>query len=214
MVSSAYLRLLIFLPAILIPACASSSPAFHIMYSAYKLNKQGDNIQPWCTPFPNLEPLHCSMSGVNCCFLTHIQVSQDAGKVVWYSHLFKNFPQFVVIHAVKGFSIVNEAEVDASQEFSFFLYNPMNVGIIISGSPAFSLFSLYIWKVLVHVLLKPCLNDFEHYFAGMWDEHFCAVVWTFVGTALLWDWNENWPFPVPWPLLNFPFASILSTALS
>ena len=75
--------------------------------------------------------------------------------------------QFVVIHAVKGFSIVNEAEVDASQEFSFFLYNPMNVGIIISGSPAFSLFSLYIWKVLVHVLLKPCLNDFEHYFAGM-----------------------------------------------
>ena len=87
--------------------------------------------------------------------------------------------QFVVIHAVKGFSIVNEAEVDASQEFSFFLYNPMNVGIIISGSPAFSLFSLYIWKVLVHVLLKPCLNDFEHYFAGMWDEHCRTVVWTF-----------------------------------
>ena len=91
-VSSAYLRLLIFLLSILIPACASSRPVFHIMYSAYKLNKQGDNIQPWCTPFPNLEPLRCSMSGANCCFLTHIQVSQDAGKVVWYSHVFKNFP--------------------------------------------------------------------------------------------------------------------------
>ena len=87
-----YLRLLIFLPTVLIPACASSSPAFHMMYSAYKLNKQGDNIQPWRTPFPNLEPVCCSMSGSNCCFLTCIQVSQKAGKVVWYSHFFKNFP--------------------------------------------------------------------------------------------------------------------------
>ena len=82
--------------------------------------------------------------------------------MVWYSHLFKNFPQFVVIHTVKGFSLVDEAEVDAFEEFSFFLYNPMNVGIIISGSSAFSLFSLYIWKFLVQVLLKPCLNNFEH----------------------------------------------------
>ena len=91
-VSSAYLRLLLFLPAILIPACASFSLAFCVMYSAYKLNKQGNNIQPWCTPFPNLEPLHCSMFGANCCFLTCIQIPQEAGKVVWYSHLFKNFP--------------------------------------------------------------------------------------------------------------------------
>ena len=72
-------------------------PARHMMYSAYKLNKQGDNIQPWCTSFPNLEPVCCSMSSFNCCFLTCIQVSQEAGKVVWYSHLLKNFPQFVVI---------------------------------------------------------------------------------------------------------------------
>ena len=99
---SAYLRLLLFLPAILIPACASSSPAYHMMYSAYKLNKQGNNIQPWCTPFPNLEPLHCSMFGANCCFLTHIQVSQKTVKVVWYSQLFKHFPQFAVIHTVNG----------------------------------------------------------------------------------------------------------------
>ena len=76
-----------------------------MMYSAYKLNKQGDNIQP---SFPIIEPVHCSMSGSNCCFLTCIQISQKAGKVVWYSHLFKNFPQLVVIYIVKGFSVVNE----------------------------------------------------------------------------------------------------------
>ena len=85
-VSSACLRLLIFLPAILIPACDSCSLAFCMMYSACKLNKQGDNIQPCNTPFPILNPAHCSMSGSNCCFLSCIQVSQEAGHVVWYSH--------------------------------------------------------------------------------------------------------------------------------
>ena len=87
-VSSAYLRLLIFLPAILIPACASSSPAFLRMYSAYKLNKQGDNIQPWqyTVFFFYLEPVCCPMSSSNCCFLICIQVSQEAGQVGWYSH--------------------------------------------------------------------------------------------------------------------------------
>ena len=84
MVSSAYLRLLIFLPAILIPACASSRLAFHMMYSALKLNKQGDNIQLCHTLFPNFEPVHCSMSDSNCCFLSRIQVSQETDKVVWY----------------------------------------------------------------------------------------------------------------------------------
>ena len=104
-VSSAYLRLLIFLLEILIPACASSNLTFHMMYSAYKLNKQGDNIQPWCTPFP-IWNVYCSMSGSNCCFLTCIQSSQEAGKVVRYSHLLKNFPQFVVIYTVKGFGVI------------------------------------------------------------------------------------------------------------
>ena len=85
-VSSAYLRLLIFLLANLIPVCASSSLAFLMMYSAYKLNKQGDNIQPWCTLFPYLEPFCCSISSSNCCFLTCIQVSQESGQAVWYSH--------------------------------------------------------------------------------------------------------------------------------
>ena len=96
-VSSAYLRLLIFLLANLTPVCASSGPAFLMMYCAYKLNKQGDNIQPWHTSFS----IYCSMSSSNCCFLTCIQVSQEAGQVVWYSHLFPNFPQFIVIHTFK-----------------------------------------------------------------------------------------------------------------
>ena len=110
-VSSAYLRLLIFLPAILIPACASSSPAFLLMYSAYKLNKQGDNIHTALTySFPYLEPVCCSMSSSNYCFLTCIQVSQEAGPMVWHSHLFQNFLQFIVIHTVKGFDIVNKEQ--------------------------------------------------------------------------------------------------------
>ena len=118
-VSSAYLRLLIFLWAILILACDSFSPAFHMMYSAYKLNKQGDNIQPCHTPFPIL-----NQSVVPCKVLLllldpHIDFSGNRSGGL-YSHLFKNFPQFVVIHTVKGFSIVNEAEVDVFLEFPCF----------------------------------------------------------------------------------------------
>jgi len=104
-----------------------------------------------------------------CIFRTKlcIQVSQEASKVVWYSHLFKNFPQFVVIHTVKGFSIVSDAEVDVFLEFSCFFYDPMDVGNLISGSSTFSKSSLYIWKFSVHVLLKHSLKNFEHYLAGM-----------------------------------------------
>ena len=87
--------------------------------------------------------------------------------MVWYSHLFKNFPQFVVIHTVKGFSIVNEAEVDIFLEFSCFFFDSTDVGNLISGSSAFSKYSLNIWKFSVHVLLKPTLENFEHYFASM-----------------------------------------------
>ena len=154
--------------------------------------------------FSNSEPVSCSISSSNCCFLTHIQVPQETGKVVWYSLLFKNFPQFVVIHAVKGFSIVNEAEVDVFLELPCFLHDPENVGNLISGSSTSSKPSLYIWKFSVHVVLKPSLKDFEHYFDSMWNEHNCMVVWTFLGIVLLWDWNENWHFPVLWPLLSFP----------
>ena len=151
--------------------------------------------------FPNLEAVYCSMSSSNCCFLTCIQISQEAGKVLWYSHLFKNFPQFVVIYTVKGFSIVNEADVFL--EFSCFFDDTVDVGNLISGSSAFLKSSLNIW-FLVHVLLKPHWQNFEHYFASMWNERNCAVVWAFFGIAFLWDWNENLPFPVLWPLLSFP----------
>ena len=78
--------------------------------------------------FPNLEPVPCSISDSNCCFLTWVQVSQKAGKMVWYSQLLKNFPQLVVIHTVKGFGVVKETEVDAFLEFSCFFYDPMYVG--------------------------------------------------------------------------------------
>ena len=105
------------------------------------------------------------MSGSNCCFLTCIQISQEAGKVIWYSHLFKNFPQFVVIHTVKGFGVVNKAKVDVFLELSCFFDDPADVGNLVSGSSVFSKSSLNIWNFMIHVLLKDGLENFEHYFA-------------------------------------------------
>ena len=168
MVSSAFLRLLIFLPAILIQAYALSSPVFLMMYSACKLNKKGDNIQPWCTPFPiwNQSVVPC-MSSSNCCFLTCIQISQEASQMAWYFHLLKNFPQFIVIHTVKGFGIVDKAEIDVFLELSCFFHDPADVGNLISGSSAFSKSSLNIRKFMFHVLLKPGLKNFEHYFTSV-----------------------------------------------
>ena len=121
----------------------------------------------------------------NCCFSTCIQISQETG-----TSISKNFPQFVVIHTVKGFGIVNKADVFLGL-FCFF-DDPMDVGNLISDSSAFSKFSLTIWKFTV--LLKPGLENFEYYFASMWDEHNCVAVWTFFGIAFLWDCNENWLF--------------------
>ena len=138
-----------------------------------------------------------------CFFLTCIQISLEADKVVWYSHLFKNFPQFVVIHTVKGFSIVNEAEVG----FVFFFFpcffcDPKD---LLSGSSAFinpactsgsSQFT-YCWSLawrILSIILLAC-----EMIAVV-----CMVVLTFFGISLLWDWNENWPFSVLWPLLSFP----------
>ena len=144
------------------------------------------------------------MSNSNCCFLTCLQISQEAGQVVWYSHLFQNFPQLIVIHTVKGFGIVNKAEIDVFLEVSCFFNDPMDFGNLISGSFVFSKLILNIWKFMVHVLLKPGLENFEHYFTSMWDECNYAVVGAHFGIAFLWDWNENWAFPVLWPLLSFP----------
>ena len=117
--------------------------------------------------FSYLEPFCCSMSSSNCCFLTCIQVSQEAGQVVWYSHLFQNCPQFVVIHTVKGFGIVNKAEIDVFPGLYCFFNDPMDVGHLISGSSAFSKTSLNIWKFTVHVLLKPGLENFKYHFTSV-----------------------------------------------
>ena len=144
------------------------------------------------------------MAASTCCFLTCIWFLRR--QVRWSGiFIFKKIFQFIMIEIVKGFSVVNEAEVDIFLEFSCFLYDPMDVGNLTSGSSAFSKSSLNIWKFSFHVLLKPCLENFEHYFASVWDEFNCEVVLTFFGIALLWDWTENWPFPVLWPLMSFPY---------
>ena len=147
------------------------------------------------------------MSGSYCCFLTCIQVSQEAGQVVWYSHLFQNFPQFIVIHTVKGFGIVNKAEIDVFLELSCFFDDPTDVGNLISSSSAFSISSFSNWNFMVHVLLKPDLDNFGHYVASMWDEYSCVIVWAFFGIAFLWDWNEKWAFP---PVATAEFSKLLA----
>ena len=143
-----------------------------------------------------------SMSTSNCYFLICIQVFQETGKVVWYSHLFKNFPQFIVIHIEKSFNMVNEAEIDVFLEFPCFVYDPENVGNLISGSSGFSKSSLYTWNFSVHVLLKQSLKDLEHYLASMWNEQNCMVVWTFFGIGMKTDLLEScghwWVFQICW----------------
>ena len=107
------------------------------------------------------------MSDSSCCFLTCIQISQEEGKVVWHSHLLKNLPQFIVIHTVKGFGIVNKTEIDVFLELSCFFDDPSDVGSLISGSSTFLKTSLNIRKFTVHILLKPGLENFEHDFTSM-----------------------------------------------
>ena len=147
------------------------------------------------------------MSDSNCCFLTCIQISQEAGKMVSYSHLFQNFPRFFVIHTVKSFNVVNEAEVDVFLEFSCFFCNPTDVGNLVSGFSAFSKSSLNIWKFTVYVLLKPGLSNFEHYFASTWDECNCVVVWASLAlpffeigmkTDLFQSCGHCWVFQICW----------------
>ena len=194
------------------------------MYSAYKLNKQGNNIQPWHTPFPiwnqfivpcpvlavapwpeyrlnklnkqhdNIEPWHTpfpiwNQSVVPCPVLT--VASWPAYRFLKRQVRWSGIPisfrifQFVVIHTLKDFGIVNKAGIHVFLELSCFFNDPADVGNLISGSSAFSKTSLNIWKFMVHVLLKPGLENFEHYFASMWDECTCVVVWAFV-IAFLW----------------------------
>ena len=147
------------------------------------------------------------MSSSNCCFLTCIQISQEAGQVVWYSHLFKIFPQFIVIHTVKDFGIVNKAEVDIFLEPPCFFNDPTDPGSSIFGSSSFCKSSLNIWKFTVHVLLKPGLENFDHCFTSVWDECNCAVVWAFFGmlffeigmkTDLVQSCGHWWVFQICW----------------
>ena len=165
-ISSVYLRLLIFLPEVLIPACDSSSLVFFMVCSAYKLNKQDDNIQLCCTPFPvlNQSIVPCPVLIVASCPAYRFLRSQVRWSGIPIS---KDFPQFIVIHTVKGFSIVNEAEVDGILEFPCFSHDPTDICNLISVSSAFSKSSLHIGKFSVHESLKPSLKDFEHYFASM-----------------------------------------------
>ena len=133
--------------------------------------------------FPDLEPVLCSMSSSNCCFLTCIQISQEAGKVVWYSCLLKNFPVSCDPHSQSLWP----SQWSRSRCFSgiLLLFLWIEVSNLISGFSAFSKSNLNIWKFSVQVLLKPCLENFEHYFASVWDECNCALVWTFFGMAFL-----------------------------
>ena len=156
---------------------------------------------------PDLEPVSCSMYSSNCCFLTCIQISQEAGQVVWYSRLFQNFPQFIVSHTVKGFHIVNKAEIDVFLEFSCFFDDPTNVDNLISGYSMFSKTSLNIWKFTVHVLLKLGLENFKYYFTNMWDECNCAGVEHYLGlpffgigmkTDLFQSCGHRWVFQICW----------------
>ena len=173
------------------------------MYSAYKLNKQGDNLQSWCTPF-----LIWNQSVVPCPVLT--VASWPAYRFlkgqVWWSGVPISFRIFYSLlwSTVKSFGIVNATEKDVFLKLSCFFNDPVDVGNLISSSFAFSKPSLNIWKFAVYVLLKPGLENSKHYFTSVWDECNCAVVWVFFGIAFLWDWNENRPFPVLWPLLSFP----------
>ena len=122
--------------------------------------------------------------------------------MIWYSCLFQNFPQLIVIHTVKGFGIVNKSEIDVFLELSCFFYDLVDVGNLISGSCAFSKTSLNIQKFTVHVLLKPGLENFKHYFTSMWDECSYAVVWAFFGIGMKTDLFQScghcWVFQICW----------------
>ena len=185
MVAYVYLRLLIFLLAILNPVCESSNQTFYMVYSVQQLNKQDDNIQPWCTPFLSQflkQMVPCSVVTV----ASWPEYRFLRRQLRWSGiPISMNFPQFVVIHTVKGFCILNETEVDAFLEFSFFNYNPTDAGYLTYGSSAFSKSNLYVWKSLIHVLLKPSFKNSEHYLADVRNEQNCVIVLTFFGFAFI-----------------------------
>ena len=153
--------------------------------------------------FPSLEPvvIPCSVLTVLLDLHTGFSGGRSGGLI------FPSLEEFSTVCCDPHSQRLEHSQWSGSRclcKFSCFFYDPTDVGDLISGSSAFSKSSLNIWKFLVHVLLKPSMENIEHYFASVWNECNCAVVWTFFGIAFLWDWNENWPFPVLWPLMNFP----------
>ena len=196
-VTTAYLRLLIFLLAILIPACASSSLAFHMkaewQYTALTYS------------FSNLEAVCCSMSSSNCFFFTCIQISQQAGQVAWYSLLFKYFLLFFCDPHSQTlcFGVVGKADIGVFLELCCFFHDPADAGNLISGCSVFSKYSLNIWKFMVHVLLNPALDNFEHYFTSLWDECNWAGTWASLAFSFFGIGMKTDHFPVLWPLLSF-----------
>ena len=173
------------------------------MYSAYKLNKQGNSIQPWCAPFPiwNQSIVPCLLPTVASWpayrFLRR-QINWSGIPISWrifHSLLWSRQSEVLVWSTNR-----NRCLSGTHLPFQW----SMHVGNLISGSSAISKSSLNIWKFTAHTLLKPGLENFDHYFASVWDECNCAVVWTFFDIAFLWDWNEAWPYPILWPLLSCP----------
>ena len=156
-----------------------------MLYSTDRFNKQGDHIQPWLTPFPIWEQSVVLCPLLTVAFYPVMQASQKAGKLVWYSLVFKNFPQFPLIHTGKGFSRVKP--VDLLIWSSAFSESSLSI-----GSSWFTYYWSLDWRNLSFTLLVCEIIAVVRFF------------WTFFGIALLWDWNENWPFPVLWPLLSFP----------
>ena len=161
-------------------------------------------MQPWCTPFPIWNQSIVPCPSWNCCFFTCIQISQEAGQVLQVRY-------FGIPYSWRIFQFVwsTQSKPLAQSMKQMFFWNSLAFSMIqrilaIYLISAFPKFSLNIWKFSVHVLLKPGLENFEHYFASVWDECNCVVVWAFFDIAFLWDWNENWPFAVLWPLLSLP----------
>ena len=176
-----------------------------MMYSAYKLNKQGDNIQPWHTPFPiwNQSVVPCPVITVGSWPAYRFLRSQTKWSDIPIS--LRIFHSLLWSTQSKALAqSVSKAEVDVFLEFSCFFYDPVDVCDLISVCSAFSKSSLHILQFSIYILLKPSLKDFERNLASMWNEYSCAVVCAFFGIAVLWDSNENWTFPVLWPLLSFP----------
>ena len=171
------------------------------MFSPYKLNKQDDDIQPCCTPFTILNQ---SIVPYPVLIVASWPAYRFLRRQIRWSDTPISFHSFFMIHTFKGSSVISETEVDVFVALSCFFDDPADVGNLISGSSAFSKPSLNICKFTVHVLWKPGLENFEHYFTSMWDECNCVIVWAFFGIAFLWDWNENWPLPVLWLLVSFP----------